>query len=107
MLLAQHRGGTRFCRRDDMLNYSIRCEVVGVCKNRDTMSECPRQRASLCRLEWRRRFVVLQERRQPLYGPITRQLVFERLATMSAHKNQPAQKPIAFTALLGLVFVHF
>ena len=39
--LAQHRGGVRFCTRGDVLDFSIRYKIIGVCKNRDTRRESP------------------------------------------------------------------
>jgi len=37
-MLAQHRGGARFCPRDGVLQFSVRYKVVVVCKNRDTIA---------------------------------------------------------------------
>ena len=39
-MLAQHRGGARFCTRDGVENVAFRYKVIGVSKNRDTMREC-------------------------------------------------------------------
>jgi len=36
-----HRGGTCFCPRDGVLDYTFRYKVVGVCKNRDTIAGEP------------------------------------------------------------------
>ena len=41
VLPPQHRGGTRFCHRDSVLDYSFRYKVFGVCKNRDTIAGWP------------------------------------------------------------------
>ena len=48
VLLPRHRGGTRFCHHDDVLDYSFRNKVVAVCKNRDTKSECPAAAGPAC-----------------------------------------------------------
>ncbi len=47
-LLAQYRGGARFCTRGGVLNYSFRDKVFEVRKNRDTMCECPAAAGPAC-----------------------------------------------------------
>jgi hypothetical protein len=42
-MLPQHRGGTRFFTRGDILKFSFRYKVIGIDKNRDTKSESRRQ----------------------------------------------------------------
>ena len=77
-LLAQHRGGACFCTRDDVLNFSFRYKVVGVCKNRDTTAGGPASAGQ----------------------PVPPLQIFR-----GGYKVFAAQKPIAYTDLLGKVFI--
>jgi len=49
VLPPQHRGGTRFCNRVGVLDYSFCYKIVGVCKNRDTIAGWPVPPLLICR----------------------------------------------------------
>jgi len=47
-MLAQHRGGARFCPRGGVWIFSVRYKIVGISKNRDTKWECPASAGPAC-----------------------------------------------------------